>query len=250
MSLQATELDSLIDTFNNYITTRTSKALSTLLEEPIEHSLKIIHNGVGNLGKIPIPSDDIKMCSVRLNGKGDIHIELLYTIKRKHAIKIASKLLQMDVTEIDEMGTSALQEVANIMTGSFFNALTESTGFKIDLSIPSFKEGIFEDLVLEPIKQIVKPTDDAIITDSLLCGTESKTKIHMFIIQHPEQAKKLISPNSQNYLKSGNDNASNPNLTGGENSAIDDLLAGFDSQVTTSESNSEIDALLNITGDA
>ena len=107
---------------------------------------------------------------------------------------------------------------------------------------------MLDDLVLEPVKQIVNPTDDAIITDSLLCGAESKTKIHMFIIQHPEHAKRLISPNSQNYLESGNDDASNSNLTGGENSAIDDLLAGFDSEVTTSESNSEIDALLNVTG--
>ena len=248
MSLDATELGSLIGTFNNYITTRTSKALSTLLEEPVEHRLKIIHDGVGKLNKIQIPSDEIKLCSVRLNGNGDVHIELLYTIKRKHAIKIASKLLQMEVEEIDEMGTSALQEVANIMTGSFFNALSESTGFKIDLSIPSFKEGMLEDLVLEPIKQIAQPPDDAIITDSLFWGTESKIKIHMFIMQHPEQAKRLISPNSQNHLERGNDYTTNSNLIGGENSTIDDLLAGFDSEVTTSESNSEIDALLNEAG--
>ena len=149
MNLQQSEFDELIGTFNDYIATKTSQTLSTLLGEPVEHNLKIIHNGIGAMGQIPIPSDQIQMCSVRLQGNGDIHIELLYTIKRNHAIKIASKLLEMEVKEIDEMGTSALQEVANILTGSFFNALSANTGFKIDLSIPTFKEGMLEDLASE-----------------------------------------------------------------------------------------------------
>ena len=174
MNLESTEIEKLIDTFNDYITTKTSQTLSTLLGEPVEHSLKIVHNGQSGMEKISIPSDEIEMCSVRLNGNGDIHIELLYTIKPKHAIKIASKLLDKEVTEIDEMGTSALQEVANILTGSFFNALSENTGLKIDLSIPSFKEGMLEDLVMEPTNEVVSPSSNAIITDSLLWGTESE----------------------------------------------------------------------------
>lgn len=249
MSLEKAELEKLINTFNEYITTKTSQTLSTLLGEPVEHSLKVVHDGIGNIGKMLIPNDEIKMCSVRLNGNGDIHIELLYTIKHKHAIKIASKLLDKEVTEIDEMGTSALQEVANILTGSFFNALSENTGFKIDLSIPSFKEGMLNELVMEPTQEIVSPSDNAIITDSLLWGTDSETKIHMFIIQHPEQARRLISTKAQQAP--GNDYAgsSNANLIGGENSSIDDLLAGFDSKVQPSESSSEIDALLNEAGE-
>jgi len=202
MSLEITEIKKLTETFTDYISTKTSQTLSTLLGEPIEHRLNILHDGIGSMGKISIPSDEFKMYSVRLNGKGDTHIELLYTIKRKHAIKITSKLMGKEVVEIDEMGTSVLQEVANILTGSFFNALSANTGFKIDLSTPLFKEGLLEDLVMEPTKEIANPTDHAIITDSLLCGTESRTKIHMFIIQHPEQARRLISQNSDGERKS------------------------------------------------
>jgi chemotaxis protein CheC len=234
MSLEHSEFDKLICAFNDCITTKTSQALSTLLGEPIKHSLRIVHNGIGSIGKIPIPSDHIKMCSVRLQGNGDVHIELLYTIKRKHAITITSKLLEREVTEIDEMETSVLQEVANILTGSFLNSLSASTGFKIDLSIPSFKEGMLDDLIMEPTKE-VNPTDIAIITDSLLCGTESDTKIHMFIIQHPEHARRLICsvvPNSPGIDAS--------NFIGCENSEIDDLLVDFNSEVNQSESNSEI----------
>jgi len=103
---------------------------------------------------------------------------------------------------------------------------------------------MLEDLVMEPTKEIVNPTDDAIITDSLLWGTKSETKIHMFIIQHPKDARRLVCSNAQNSSQSDPSK-----LIGCTNSAIDDLLAGFDSEVKPSESNSEIDQLLNGTGE-
>ncbi len=244
MVLLDTELEKLTGTFNDYITNKTCAALSTLLSEPVEHKLVTLGNGTNLNENSCLPSGTIKMCSVRLNGKGDLHIELLFTTELAHGIKIASKLLGSEVSEIDEMGTSALQEVSNILTGSFFNALSENTGFKVDLSTPVFKEGDLENLILEPACDVVNPTNDAIITDAILSGKDTGTEIHMLIIQHPEHARKLISPEAQKARKSEYDDASNSNLLGGGNSAIDDLLAGFDSDVTPPESNSEIDALL------
>ena len=162
MLLLNTEIQKLTGAFNDFITKKTCNALSTLLSEPIEHKLTILEPDVNSDENSCLSSNEIKMCSVRLNGKGDLHIELLYTTKLQHGIKIASKLLGTEVHEIDEMGTSALQEVANILTGSFFNALSENTGFRVDLSTPTFKEGELQDLLLEPICDIANPTKDAI----------------------------------------------------------------------------------------
>ena len=242
MSLQDTEIQKLTVTFDNFITKKTCDVLSTLLKEPIQHKLTMVENGSNE--KISLAKDEIKMCSVRLNGKGDLHIELLYTVKLQDAIKIASKLLGTEVREIDEMGTSALQEVANILTGSFFNALSENTGFRVDLSTPTFKEGALQELLTEPAKDVIEPTDDAVITDVQLCGKNTKTEIHMMIIQHPEHARKIISPQKNNSNGNEYEKDSNTNLLGGENSANDDLLNEFNSEVKPSAENSEIDDLL------
>ncbi|WP_299293195.1 chemotaxis protein CheC [Nitrosopumilus sp.] len=235
--LLQTEIDKLTGTFNDFITDKTCDALSTLLKEPITHKLSLLEDGASSLKNECMPSDEIKMCSVRLNGKGDLHIELLYTTKLNHGIKIASKLLGTEVNEIDEMGTSALQEVANILTGSFFNALSQNTGFKVDLSTPTFKEGEIKDLIVEPVCDVVNPKDDAIITDVLLSGKETGTEIHMLIIQHPDHAKKLISNEARKINSNDYANDSNTNLLGGENSAIDDLLADLIPEETDSENN-------------
>jgi chemotaxis protein CheC len=137
------------------------------------------------------------MCAVRLNGKGDTHSEILYTIKQKHAKKIAAKLLcQEEVCEIDEMGASAIQEVANIMTGSFFNALSKGTGFRVDLSTPNFSNDELHSLIDTSAKDVSNPSDCAVIADVELVGDSSGAKLHMIIMQNSIDAKKLLENHS------------------------------------------------------
>ena len=249
MDLKNNEIQKLVTTFEDFITEKTCDALSSLLKEQIQHKLTMLENNHYNNG-VKLTSDEIRMCSVRLNGKGDLHIELLYTVKLSHAVNIASKLLGTKVNEIDEMGTSALQEVANILTGSFFNALSENTGFRVDLSTPTFKEGELQELLTEPAKDVKSQIKDAVITDVSLRGKETKTEIHMIIIQHPEHAKKLISPNKQKSKDNTYENSANTNLLGGENSLIDELIGDLSSDEGTIEENSEIESLIkNTLGD-
>jgi len=246
MVLKDNEIQKLITTFEDFITEKTCDALSTLLKEPIQYKVTMLKNNENSNEDI-ITSDEIRMCSVRLNGKGDLHIELLYTVKLNHAINIASKLLGTKVNEIDEMGTSALQEVANILTGSFFNALSENTGFRIDLSTPTFKEGELQELLTEPANDVKSQINDAVITDVSLCGKETRTEIHMIIIQHPEHAKKIIIPNEQKFEENTYKNSTNTNLLGGENALIDQLIGETSSDEKRSEENSEINSLIENT---
>jgi chemotaxis protein CheC len=162
------------------------------------------------------------MCAVRLNGKGDTHIEILYTIKEKHARKIAAKLMcQEEICQIDEMGASAIQEVANIMTGSFFNALSHGTGFRVDLSTPDYKNDEFHSLVDLSVKDVINPSDDAVIADVELVGKSSGAKLHMIIMQNPDDARKLLA-NHKSDASAIQEAASYP--VGGQNSELDALL--------------------------
>jgi len=239
MSLLSSEIEKLTGTFNDYITEKTGGALSMLLNEPIKHELTMFENNLNSID-FHLPSDEIKMCSVRLNGKGDLHIELLYTIKLHHAVKIASKLIGTEVYEIDEMGTSALQEVANILTGSFFNALSENTGFRIDLSTPTFKEGEIRNLLLDPTKDVIHITNDVVITDVLLTGSTTGIEIHMLIIQHTEHARKLIYSEIKNLCNFEPTDLLNNDRLGGKNLAIEELLDLYDENIPNSISKDDI----------
>lgn len=232
--LNPEETRTLEGIFNQYIASKTSVALSKLLSEPVSHDVKILDNGVSHIKNVKLEPDEITMCAVRLNGKGDTHIEILYTIKQKHATKIAAKLLcQESVCEIDEMGASAIQEVANIMTGSFFNALSHGTGFRVDLSTPNYTKDKLYSLVDTSAKDISNPTDCAVIADVKLVGNSSGAKLHMIIMQNTVDAKKLLenhSEKSQAPLESKSEfdmllEDETPSYpVGGENSELDALL--------------------------
>jgi chemotaxis protein CheC len=219
--LGSKEIQHLKGIFEQYIAAKTSIALSKMLDESINHNVKILDNGISNIKNIKIAPDEIKMCAVRLNGKGDTHIEILYTIKVKHARKIAAKLLCAgDTYEIDEMGTSAIQEVANIMTGAFFNALSSGTGFRVDLSTPNYINDEFHLLVNNSARDVANPIDYAVIADVELAGAITGIKLHMIIMQNPDNARKLLANHS------GNQNQQNDNTyrIGLANPELDSLL--------------------------
>jgi chemotaxis protein CheC len=240
VGINSEEAQNLIKVFDQYITSKTSVALSTLLSESIVHNVKILECGISDIKDIKLDPDEIKMCAVRLNGKGDTHIEILYTIQQKHAKKIAAKLLcQNEVCEIDEMGASAIQEVANIMTGSFFNALSNGTGFRVDLSTPNYTNDELQSLIGTSVKDIAKPVEHVVITDVELIGKPSETKLHMIIMQNIMDVRKLLANHSDQIKEQ-------QCIFGEQNSELDALLNGTDLQsYPVGGQNSELDALID-----
>jgi chemotaxis protein CheC len=214
---------------NEYIASQTSSALSTLLSEPITYKVMILDRRYFNPKKIGLGSDEIPMCGVRLRGKGDIHIEICYAIKMKYGEMIAAKLLgKQKIEKLDEMGTSAIQEVANILTGSFFNAMSSGTGFRVDLSTPDYLQSDLGSMVNNFAKDVIESSEYAIIADAELIGDKSGIRIHMLIVQNSDDARKLLNKNGRND-SSEFSSIINSTLynTGSENSELDNLLEEF-----------------------
>jgi chemotaxis protein CheX len=70
------------------------------------------------------------------------HIEgvALYGMSQITALKIASQMLGENVREIDEIASSALTELANMITGNATTHL-ETAGFQCDITPPSLIRG-------------------------------------------------------------------------------------------------------------
>lgn len=225
-NLQPKEIENFSKIINEYIALQTSSSLSTLLEEKITYKVMILDKKYFNPQKIRLSSNELPMCGVRLRGKGDIHIEICYAIKMKYATMIAAKLLGKDeIYEIDEMGASAIQEVANILTGSFFNALSIGTGFRVDLSTPDYIQGDVTSMINDSANDVIKLSDSAIIADTELIGEKSGIRIHMIIVQNSNDARKLLTNNGKdNSSEFSSLTDSNEYTTGRENAELDSLL--------------------------
>ncbi len=226
LNLKPKEIQTFSKIINEYIASQTSSSLSTLLSEPINYKVMILDQRFFNPKNIKLSSDEYQMCGVRLGGKGDIDIEICYAIKMKYAKKIVAKLLgQKEIEEIDELGTSAIQEVANILTGSFFNAMSIGTGFRVDLSTPNYLESDLESMVNESTKHVVKQTESAIIADAELVGEKSGIRIHMIIVQNSNDVRKILNQNGKKNTSEFSSLLEPESfVTGSQNSELDDLV--------------------------
>jgi len=195
--LKQNEIKNLTKVINNFIASKTSSTLSKLLSEPIDYNIMILDKKYFDIKNLKLPNDEIKMCGVRLEGKGDTQIEILCTIKTKYAKKLASKLLGQDVHGIYEMEASVIQKVANILTGSFFNAMAIGTGFRVELSTPNYLHDDISSLIETSAENIIRPSNLAIIADTELIGKSSGIRMHMLIMQNPQHARKLLANHTQ-----------------------------------------------------
>jgi chemotaxis protein CheC len=192
-TLNQTELYSLENVLSSYIAKKTSSALSSLLGESVSHTIKKTHTETSKIGDLRDFVKEIVLCSVFLHGGGDVRLGILYSIPEIDAKQIAAKLLCMEkIDSLDDLGKSAISEVGNIMSGSFFNALSDHTGLKVDLSTPDFAMTSISAL-LEPHASGFLCEINDIVTEIELTGVDSNVRVYMLIIQDHDNARKLLN---------------------------------------------------------
>ncbi len=192
-TLNQTELCSLENVLSTYITQKTSVALSSLLNESVDHTIKKTHTEISDINCLKNFVNEIVLCSVFLYGGGDIRLGILYSIQENDAKQIAAKLMCLDkLDSLDDLGKSAISEVGNIMSGSFFNALSDHTGLKVDLSTPGFAMTSISSLLEPHASGFLCPFND-IATEVEFTGKDSSVHVHMLIIQDHDNARKLLN---------------------------------------------------------
>ncbi|MBI1829082.1 MAG: chemotaxis protein CheC [Thaumarchaeota archaeon] len=195
LRINENDLKELRETIGKYVGTKTSSSLSMLLGEPVSHRIRrIVEINLSDLESIIPVFDIIPMCSVCLKGQGDISIMLLFFMPTSMARKFAAKLLGVKtMKKLSSLGRSSISEVGNMLTGSFFNALSDGTGFQIDLSVPGFAVNTFKASLESSTIEIANVTDSVIVADAELHGVDSGIIVNVLILLGPSEAKKLLA---------------------------------------------------------
>ncbi len=187
-------LKRLGDILGNYIGTKTASSLSMILNEPVSHRIrKVVEVDAIDVDSVIPVFDMIPMCSVYLKGEGDVHVTLLFFLPSSMARKFAAKLLGVEkMNKLSSLGRSSITEVGNMMAGSFLNALSDGTGFRVQMSTPGFGADTFKALIESPTAELAITTERLIITEAELRGTDSDIIIDAMILLSPAEAKKIL----------------------------------------------------------
>jgi chemotaxis protein CheC len=195
-SLSETELKTLKELLNSYIRTKTIPAFSMILGEDAEYSVRsmnMLH--LNDIDGILLPFMNQQMCAIYLRADGDVRIGMLLFMQEAQALSLAARLLGKDTMDrLDTLGKSSLAEVGNILlAGSFLNAISNSTGFRIDCSVPGFAIESLGAILSDPISEIASRTNSLILSGVELRGLKSNVQVYIFLFFGPEDIKKLLA---------------------------------------------------------
>lgn len=141
------------------------------------------------------PEDEV-IVGVFLEVSADISGSMMFLMSLESAYYLVNKLMGRDLSyrePFSEMDLSALQEIGNIISGSYLSALAGMTGLKISPSVPSIAVDMEASILSVPAIQFGQYGDSA-----LLIQTEfgDETQIEGFFILLPDMDSYSIIMNA------------------------------------------------------
>lgn len=188
------DLERLSEIFDRCISTKTVESLSTILGESFDYKVgKAKLLDISELDELtPAFSDSVDMSAVYLKQTGDVDVGILYYMPEKDGKRFAAKLLGIKkLGAFSKLSKSSLSETGNILSGSFFNALSNEKHCKTTSDIPGFAIDTFRSLLEIPASDIGIETQSLIACDAEF-NSQSDLRLRMLIILDPINAKKLL----------------------------------------------------------
>lgn len=133
-----------------------------------------------------------------VNIHGDINGMMLYVLQHSFANQMTQSIFGTDVEDLmnlNEMESSFISEVGNILSASYINALASLTGLMIDISVPNMTVDMVGAILSVPAVQFAKVGNKVLfIDDSFVIGqTHDEIKSNMILIPEMESLQTLFS---------------------------------------------------------
>lgn len=134
--------------------------------------------------------------------KGEVSGTVYFILTIEEAEYLISKMTNNEITslfesngkETDAIALSVLQEIANILNGSYLSALADFTQLKMATTVPHLSIDMAAATLVSGLVELSKSTDYAILIDTRFVGvtSEDTAKGHFLLIPDPDSIPKLF----------------------------------------------------------
>lgn len=116
--------------------------------------------------------------------EGDLSGSIMFILDYESAKRLINLLFGQEVVgeSIDEMGRSALQEVGNILAGSYCSSLSTLTGLKLSISVPSLAIDMAGAILSVPVILFGQVGDKVMLIETDFCEGGDKVNGNFFLI--------------------------------------------------------------------
>ena len=128
--------------------------------------------------------------------RGDIKGMIMFLLEQSFAdIVLNTFLMKQEVAllEMDELDQSAIQEMGNIMAGSYIHALSQLTELKIDMEVPSMTVDMLGALMSVPIVEFSEVADKCLFIDDGFIIEGNTINSNIILIPEMESLETLMT---------------------------------------------------------
>ena len=177
-------------------------ALSTLLNKKIDMKVpKVEMVSFDDMMEMAGGPENV-VVGIYLRIEGDITGSMFFVLPVKQANRFIRRLIQDDTFDfqaeiVTNIGASAMQELGNILSGSYLSALSDFTSLKIYPTVPSLCVDMVGAIISFGLVEVSHASDYVIVIDTALMEedvpNEQNVKGHFFLLPDPESFTALFS---------------------------------------------------------
>lgn len=173
-----------------------ASALATMLARQVNISVPTVR--ILDYGQVveELGGPEQMIVGLLLSLEGDVKGMIMFLLHQNFANMTLGALMGEDIpedAEMDEMAYSAIQEVANIMAGSFVNAISEMTGLTINITVPSMCVDMLGAILSVPAIHYANISDKIVFIQDEFKSQELHAPNHVLLIPDVESLGKIMT---------------------------------------------------------
>lgn len=171
-------------------------ALSKLLDKPVDMMVpkvrmvpfEEIAESVGGIEQVVV--------AIFLRVDGETPGNMFFILTQESAKRLLSSIVGIEVESEDsytEMELSALNEIGNILAGSYLTSLADFTNLNMQPTVPSLAIDMAGAILTYGLLQYGEMGDHALLIDTAFLEGKDEVEGHFFLIPDPESFDKIFA---------------------------------------------------------
>jgi chemotaxis protein CheC len=136
---------------------------------------------------------EVAVAGVYIKSTGDMDLTILFVLSLDSAANLIKSLLPGTEGEMDEMGTSVLVEVGNILTASYLNALSLIADLKLLPSPPQLAVDMSGAIISTAMAENDLIEDEVVLLRTTLSTPERRIDGNIFIMPDGDTLEKIFT---------------------------------------------------------
>lgn len=193
-NLNETQLDVMCE-IGNIGAGNACTALSVFMNTTIDMSVpKVQLLGIESTSEY-LGGGDNEVLGIRINVKEDLTGMMFHIVNKRFAERIINTFYPKEINtfnDVDDMDMSVINEMGNITSGAYANALASLTGLKVDIEPPVQSGRTVSEILSIPIETYGEKGDKILVVDEQFIINEESITSNMILVLEGDSLKKLF----------------------------------------------------------